>query len=60
MTDYIIDSKTIIFDPRYNKPIDPKLLFQDHYEKIYFSNYKLNDELFEAYKYNYFEKCHYF
>jgi len=48
MLDYITKEDTIIFSPEYNKPLEPKLLL--NYKKIIFSDYELNDTLFDAYK----------
>ena len=50
MTDYITNKDTIIFGPKYNKPLDNKLLL--NHKKIIFSNYKLNNNLFEKYENN--------
>jgi len=47
MLNYITNEDTIIFSPYYNKPIDINLLSQ--YNKIIFSNYELNEKLFEKY-----------
>jgi len=48
MLNYITNEDTIIFSPYYNEPIDINLLSQ--YNKIIFSDYELNEELFEKYK----------
>ena len=45
-TDYITSDNTIIFSCEYNKQLDPGLL--SHYKKIFFSDYALSNELFEA------------
>jgi len=50
--DYITNEETIIFSPDFNKPLDPAFL--SNYKKIIFSNYKLDDNLFEAYENNNF------
>ncbi len=50
MTDYITSEDTIIFSPEYDKPLNPELI--SNYKKIIFSNYELNDKLFEAYESN--------
>jgi len=47
MLNYITNEDTIIFSPYYNKPTDFNLLSQ--YNKIIFSDYELNEELFEKY-----------
>ena len=48
MVDYITNEDTIIFSPKFNKSLESKLLL--NYKKIIFSNYVLNDYLFEAYE----------
>jgi hypothetical protein len=48
MIDYITNKDTIIFSPYYDELIDTTLLSQ--YNKIIFSNYELNDNLFDAYE----------
>jgi hypothetical protein len=52
MVDYITKGDTIIFSPEFNKPLDSELLLT--YKKIIFTNYKLNDKLFDAYENNNF------
>jgi len=42
---YITKEDTIIFSPEWNGPLDIKLL--SNYKKIIFSDYELNDNLFE-------------
>ena len=55
---YISNEDTIILSLQYNKPLDTILNIQvqtqalAQYEKIFFSNYELNDGLFEALKNN--------
>ncbi len=46
MVDYITSDDTIIFSPKYNKPLNPELLA--NYKKIIFSDYELNNGLFKA------------
>ncbi len=46
MTDYITNEDTIIFDPKYDEPLNPELLI--NYKKIIFSDYELNNGLFKA------------
>lgn len=41
--DYITNEFTIIFSPKYNRPLEPELLSQSHYKKIIFSDWNLND-----------------
>ena len=48
MVDYITNKDTIIFSPNYNVLTDVNLL--SLYNKIIFSNYELNEELFEKYE----------
>ena len=50
MKDYITNDDTIIFNPRYNKPLDSKLLTLSKYKKIIFSDYELSSGIFEAYE----------
>ena len=47
MDNYITNGNIIIFNPWYNKPLSPELL--SSYKKIIFSNYELNEGLFENY-----------
>ena len=47
MSNYVTNEDTIIFSPHYNELIDINLLSQ--YNKIIFSNYELNEKLFEKY-----------
>jgi len=48
--DYITNKDTIIFSPKFNTQLDFNLL--SNYKKIIFSNYKLCDNLFDAYSNN--------
>jgi len=48
--DYITKDDTIIFSPNFNKPLDQEMLF--NYKKIIFSDYVLDDNLFERYENN--------
>jgi hypothetical protein len=48
MVNYITNKDTIIFSPFYDESINPNLL--SLYNKIIFSNYKLNEDLFEKYE----------
>ena len=57
MNDYITNESTIIFDPKFNKPLDYKLL--SNYSSIIFSDYELNDDLFDAYTNYNFHKLNY-
>ena len=50
MVDYITANDVIIFDPRYDKPLSLKLNIQSNLKKIIFSNYELNNDIFEAYE----------
>ena len=56
--DYITNNEIIIFDPSFNKKLDPTLL--KNYKQLIFSNYNLGDynlgnyNLFEAYENNNF------
>jgi hypothetical protein len=50
--DYITKEDTIIFSPYFNKELDSELLL--NYKKIIFSNYELNENLFDAYENNNF------
>lgn len=45
--DYIAKDNTIIFTPDYNNDLDIDLLSK--FNKLIFSNYKLNNKLFEVY-----------
>ena len=47
---YIAKDKTIIFRPNFNKEIEPGLL--EKYLNVIFSDYELNEDLFECYKNN--------
>jgi hypothetical protein len=47
MEDYITKEDTIVFSPYFNEPINNDLLTS--YNKIIFSNYELNESLFEKY-----------
>ena len=49
---YITSKDTIIFDFKYNDPLDINLISQ--YKKIIFSNYQLTDGICEAYENNIF------
>ena len=53
MTNYIINQDTIIFDPKYNEPLDISLIY--NYTKLIFSDYALCDELFMSYENNNFD-----
>ena len=59
MIDYITNETCIIFDPKYDKLLDPELNIQTQYKKIIFSNYKLSNELFEAYENDNWQKFYY-
>ena len=48
--DYITKDDIIIFAPEFNSKLDPNQLLS--YKKIIFSNYKLCDNLFDAYSNN--------
>ena len=50
--DCITYEDTIIFSPDFNKELESELL--SNYKKIIFSNYKLCNNLFEAYENNNF------
>lgn len=52
---YITTDDTIIFSPKYNKPLDIELNIQPQYKKIIFSDYELNNYLFEAYEIDYLQ-----
>ncbi len=54
---YITNNDTIIFRPSFNDELDYKLL--NDYKKIIFSNFDLNDNLFEKYENNNFEDLEY-
>ena len=47
MLDYITKDSIIIFSPYFNDKLDFDLL--SNYKQIIFSDYKLNDKLFNAY-----------
>ena len=49
---YITISDTIIFDPKYNDPLDMNLKSQ--YKKIIFSDYQLSEGICNAYENNIF------
>ena len=55
--EYITKGDTIIFAPSYNEQLDLQLL--TNYQRIIFSNYKLEDNLFDAYKNNKLKKLKY-
>jgi len=46
MVDYMTYDDTIIFSPEFNKLLESELLL--NYKKNIFSNYELNNNLFEA------------
>lgn len=46
--DYITNDDTIIFSLEFDKLLNPELL--SNYKKIIFSNYELNEDLFDAYE----------
>ena len=48
----ITNEDTIIFYLEFNKPLESKLL--SNYKKIIFSDYELNDNIFDAYENNNF------
>jgi len=48
MPDYITNKDMIIFSPEWNNPLDIKLL--SNYEKLIFSDYVLNNDLFDKSK----------
>ena len=48
MPNYITNKDTIIFNPKWNGPLDIKLL--SNYKKLVFSDYELSDNLFEKYE----------
>ena len=52
--DYITKDRTIIFNPYFNNEIKTELLLD--FDKVIFSNYELNDNLFEAYELNNFNE----
>ena len=52
MSNYITKEDIIIFSPEWNSPLNIKLL--SNYKKLIFSDYELNDNLFEKYENNYF------
>ena len=54
---YITNEDTIIFSPEFDDLLDIELI--SNYKKLIFSNYILNDKLFEAYESNNFNnlKC---
>ena len=49
---WITKEKTILFSPKFNKPINKELL--SNCSNIIFSNFMLNDDLFFKYKNNEF------
>ena len=53
MVDYITKDSIIIFSPNFNDKLDIKFL--SNYKQIIFSDYELNDELFNAYANNDFQ-----
>jgi len=55
--DYIIKDDTIIFSHEFDKPLNCKLF--TNYKKIIFSDFKLNNDLFDAYENNKFTNLHY-
>ena len=57
MTDYITKDSIIIFSPYFNGELD--IEFLSNYKQIIFSNYELNDELFDAYANNEFKNLKY-
>ena len=54
---YITNGDTIIFAPSFNDELDSQLL--NNYKKIIFSNYMLDESLFDAYANNNFEDLKY-
>ena len=50
MVDYITKDSIIIFSPNFNDKLD--IEFLSNYKQIIFSNYKLNDKLFNYYANN--------
>ena len=54
---YITNNDTIIFDPSFNDELDFQLL--KNYKTIIFSNYVLNESLFDAYENNNFDGLKY-
>ena len=50
MVDYITKDTIIIFNQKFNGKLDTEFL--SNYKQIIFSDYKLNDELFNAYANN--------
>ena len=52
VVNYITKDSIIIFAPHYNEVLDIKLL--TNYNQIIFSNFELNDNLFDAYSNNEF------
>jgi len=55
--DYITNDNTIIFSPKFDKPLNHKLLFK--YKKIIFSDYELTEDLFDVYENNKFNELNY-
>ncbi len=54
---YITNNDTIIFSPSFNDKLDYKLL--NDYKKIIFSDFNLNNNLFEKYENNNFQGLSY-
>ena len=54
---WITNLDTIIFDPDFNELLNHNLLL--NYQNIIFSDYRLNNNLFENYKNNNFEQSYF-
>ena len=52
---FIVKDDTIIFAPEFNKSLDLELI--NKYKNLIFSNYTLDDDLFDKYKNNDLIKC---
>ena len=57
MVNYITKDTIIIFNPNFNDKLD--IEFLSNYKQIIFSNYELNDELFNVYANNDFHNLNY-
>ena len=57
---YISSTNTIIISPKFNEKLSNEYIkIISKFDKVIFSNYKLNDKLFEAYKNNKFNSFKY-